>query len=73
MKINATVELQKDDKFDFTPDEAAQEIIKALGGDVLTDFCAVVVSLAPVSGTAGTDPLDPLAPPTSASLGVPNA
>jgi len=73
MKINATVELQKDDKFDFTPDEAAQEIIKALGGNVATDFCAVVVSLAPVSGTAGNDPLTPPPTPEPASLGVPSA
>lgn len=61
MQINVNVALNKGENLnDLSADEAANAIIKALGGDEEKDYCTVSISL-PEPGTAGTPP-QPQAP-----------
>jgi hypothetical protein len=55
MQITCTVQLDNDDSFAYTPDQAATQVLAALGGNPTVDGCSVHVSQS-ASGSAGTPP-----------------
>ena len=69
MQINVRVELGAEDSFAYTPDQAAAQVLAALGGDSTKDYCNTIVQMAPTSGSHGT--LPPPGPPVDAGEPIP--
>jgi hypothetical protein len=65
MRIEATVTLSAPGEFDMSADEAAEAILKALGGDEGVDTCTCLVHMG-VVGLAGVDPNPPPPDPLQA-------
>jgi len=59
VRISVHIDLAPEDTWTMPTTEAADAVLKALGGDETKDFCEV---LAHASGNAGTLPPPPVAP-----------
>jgi hypothetical protein len=56
MHINTSVSLDADDQFAWTPDQAAAQVLAALGGNATKDFCLVTLTHSE-AGQAGAPPI----------------
>lgn len=63
MQIQTTINLSQDDTYDLTTQEAADAILKALGGDEDVDYCVVNVHLFAPPGEVGVPPTLSEGPP----------
>jgi hypothetical protein len=54
MEITCNITLSGADTFGYTPDDAATQVLAALGGDPASDHCLVNVAMPSESGSAGT-------------------
>lgn len=61
MQITATVTIFPEDNFTQTPEDAAENILEALGGDIAKDICTVNISFP--NTTVGAFPTPPAPAP----------
>jgi hypothetical protein len=62
MHITTTIQLEVDETLGFTPEEAAAQVLTALGGNAQRDYSVVYVQMSAAPGTAGTPPEPPESP-----------
>jgi len=60
MQVTTTIQLSRGDTFDLTSDEAADAVLKALGGDEDKDGCVINILAESEQGQAGTVPSPPV-------------
>jgi hypothetical protein len=51
-----TVQLGEDDSFAYTAEQAADQVLAALGGNPAKDYTQVTVAMPPSTGAAGVPP-----------------
>jgi len=59
MFVIVTIQLEAGEAFADSPDDAAQKVLDALGGDSATDTCQASITATSSTGTAGRALEDP--------------
>ena len=62
MQITCNVQLEERDNFTETPQEVADGVLKACGGDEKLDTCNVQIVQPTLNASSGAPPLPPDAP-----------